>query len=302
VNVYRGQNTVKYLASMAAFAKPKLGLGPRLRNATKEQPVFGTCVLCPSLEWHRALSNQPDLDFLFVDTEHIALDRSQVRDMCQLYNKGLGLPCLVRIPGHDPNAATSMIDAGACGVVTPYTETVDQVQALRGAVKCRPLKGERLERYLAGEAIEPELEAYMKKFCKGNALVVNIESVPAMRNLDDILKVPDLDAVLIGPHDLSCSLGVAEQWDHPKFKAACKEILTKAHAAGVGAAIHCGGEATAKLEFEQFLLNECDCTVLVHASDVQLFSVALRNDLATIKQAVGIAPAAAAAGGGDTTI
>ena len=287
---------------MAAFTNQDIGFGARLRRG--DPMMFGTCVLCPSLEWHRALSNQPDLDFLFVDTEHIALDRSQVMNMCQFYNKGLGLPCLVRVPGPDPYAATCMLDAGAAGVVTPYTETVAQVQALRGAVKCRPLKGERLERYLAGGAIEPELEAFVKNRCRDNALVVNIESVPAMKNLDDILKVPDLDAVLIGPHDLSCSLGVAEQWDHPKFKNACKEILTKAHAAGVGSGIHCGGEATATLEFEQFLVNECDCTMLIHASDVQLFSVGLRNDLARLKSSVGLAAGqpAGAGGGGDTTI
>ena len=82
------------------------------------------------------------------------------------------------------------------------------------------------------------------------ALVLNIESQPAIDNLDEILKIPDIDCLLVtsqyvlpyiviiplygqvGPHDLSCNLGIPEQFEHPKFKAALKTIFEKARAAG----------------------------------------------------------------------
>ena len=62
-----------------------------------------------------------------------------------------------------------------------------------------------------------------------------------MEALDFILAVPDLDAVLIGPHDLSCSLGIPEKYDHDDFLEACKTIFRKARGAGVGAGIHSWG-------------------------------------------------------------
>jgi hypothetical protein len=70
---------------------------------------------------------------------------------------------------------------------------------------------------LDGAPIELELESYLNRSTGERLLIVNIESVPAIQALDEILAVPGLDAVLIGPHDLSCSLGVPERYDHPEF-------------------------------------------------------------------------------------
>ena len=126
------------------------------------------------------------LDFVFIDTEHIALDRAQLSWMCQTYS-ALGLPPLVRIPSPDPYAATMVLDGGAAGVVAPYIETAEQVQALRGAVKMRPIKGQKLKQMLGGAKAEPELEAYIEKGANERLLIVNIESTHAMAALDDIL-------------------------------------------------------------------------------------------------------------------
>jgi len=112
---------------------------------------------------------------------------------------------LVRIPAPDPFAATQVLDGGAGGVMVPYVETAEQVRALSGAVKLRPVKGQRLAERLAGRRFEPALEDYLARR-NHSALVVNIESVPALNALDEILATPGLDGVLIGPHDLSCSL------------------------------------------------------------------------------------------------
>ena len=78
---------------------------------------------------------------------------------------------------------------------------MDQVKALKGATKLRPLKGKKLERALNGETIEPELEDYINNHNAGNGLVINIESTDAMENLDNRLEVGGIDAVVIGPHD-----------------------------------------------------------------------------------------------------
>jgi 4-hydroxy-2-oxoheptanedioate aldolase len=255
--------------------------------------LFGTMVASASPEWYRAIDGQPDVDVIFIDTEHIAIDRTELARMCQLYAR-MGIPTIVRIPEPDPYAATVAMDLGATGVVAPYIETVEQVLALRGAVKCRPLKGERLAAHLEGRpdscgaTIEPALLEFMAKKNAGKALVINIESTVAIANLDALLAAggDDLAAVLIGPSDLSCSLGVPGQYDHPRFKAACVEIFQKARAAGVGAGIHTGNVTTSTLEMEKFFV-ENGCNLLFHASDIQLFREKLKFDLRRLKEALG---------------
>ena len=243
--------------------------------------LFGTLIVSPSPRWPDVVRHS-GLDFVFIDTEHIALDRSDLSWMCQTYG-ALGLPALVRIPAPDPVAATMVLDGGAAGVVAPYVETVDQVKALRGAVKLRPIKGRRLERMLDGADIEPDLQSYMDEAAEHRLLIVNIESVPAMEALDDILGVPDLDGVLIGPHDLSCSLGIPEQYEHPAFLNACETILGKARDAGVGAGIHFWGEPDQQVRFLKSGGN-----LLIQSADITLFQKHLRRELDAIRKGAGL--------------
>ena len=116
----------------------------QLRTALRSgQRVYGTLIVSDSPRWPAQVA-QIGLDFVFIDTEHISIDRKALSWMCQTYS-ALGLPPIVRIPAPDPYAATMALDAGAAGIIAPYIETVEQVRALRGATKLRPIKGARLE-------------------------------------------------------------------------------------------------------------------------------------------------------------
>lgn len=252
-------------------------LGEALRSGTR---VYGTLIVSTSPRWPQALAGA-GLDFVFIDTEHIAIDRAQLSWMCQTY-RHMGLPPIVRIPSPDPHQATMVLDGGACGIIAPYVETAEQVRALSGAVKLRPLKGQRLRRTLAGEPLEPELDAYLNRANAGNLLIVNVESVPAIEALDDIVAVPGLDAVLVGPHDLSCSLGIPEQYSHPRFEEAVCAIFAKARAASLGAGIHFWSDVE-----KQVAWLRAGANLLIHDSDIGLFAKHLRADLHAIKQAMG---------------
>ncbi len=243
--------------------------------------VYGTAILSPSPRWVGAVRGS-GLDFAFIDTEHIAIGRETLSWMCQAYG-ALGIAPIVRVPKPDPFEATKVLDGGAQGVVFPYVESADQAQALRGATKLRPLKGRRLQRVLDGaEELDPELADYLERRNASSVMVVNIESVPAVEALDEILAVPGLDAVLIGPHDLSCSLGIPERYDHPQFDEAVHTIIAKARAAGVGAGIH----FWARLDQEAAWLK-AGLNLLIHSSDIGLFSDALRRDMAALKVGAG---------------
>ena len=125
-------------------------------------------------------------------------------------------------------------DDGACGIIAPYVETVAQVKKLVGAVKLKPIKGEILSQLLDGsDFTSEELKDYIEEANADKVLVINIESVPAINALDELLSVPGVDVALIGPHDLSCSLGIPEQYDHPMFQDAIATFIEKAQEHGV---------------------------------------------------------------------
>jgi len=242
--------------------------------------VYGTAILSTSARWPRVVQKL-GLDFVFIDTEHTPIEREQLAWMCQAYD-ALGLTPIVRIPAPDPYQACVVLDGGAKGVIAPYVETVQEVQALRGAVKLRPLKGQRLRQALTGEAHLPgDLAAYLNRWNTGNVLIINIESLPALEALDDILAVPQLDAVLIGPHDLSISLGIPEQYRHPLFDETVKTIIGKARRHQVGVGIHFFAGRDQEIEWAKAGAN-----FIVHSTDLTLFSQAMAADLAAMKEAL----------------
>ncbi len=256
--------------------------GRELRQALHAgRNVYGSSILASMPMWPKAIAHA-GLDFVFLDTEHVARDRVMLSWMCRAY-AALGLPPLVRIPSPDPYLACVALDDGAVGLIAPYVETAAQVRALVGATKFRPLKGARLEAALdEPNTLEPELRTYVNARCADNVLIVNVESGPAIQNLDEILSVPGLDAVLIGPHDLSCNLGVPEDYRHPKFLNAVNSILTRARARGIGAGVHFWSGTDLEIAFAKAGGN-----LIIHSSDITLFSQALRAEVAQLCQALG---------------
>ncbi len=252
-----------------------------LKAAFREgRPVFGTCVVSCSPRWPETVA-QLGLDFVFIDTEHIPIGRESAAWMCRTY-RALGLPPLLRIPEPDPYLACMAYDAGAVGVVAPYVETVEQVRALVGAAKRRPLKGIRLDAHLAeAEPLEPELDAYLAEKSRENLLIVNIESTSALDNLDSLLGVPGVDAALIGPHDLTCSLGIPEQYQHERFEQAVHTVITTARRHGIGAGIHFWNHTEQEAAWVRAGLN-----LLIHSSDLRLFAEGVTRELAEIQRQV----------------
>ena len=94
-----------------------------------------------------------------------------------------------------------------------------------------------------------------------------------------------MDGVLIGPHDLSCSLGIPEQYDHADFLRAVETIFTKARDKNIGAGIHFWGSIEEQVAFLNMGAN-----MLIHSGDIMLFAKHLRQDLNGIRSAAQIPP------------
>jgi 4-hydroxy-2-oxoheptanedioate aldolase len=178
------------------------------------------------------------LDFVIVNDEHNALDMGDFHGM-QYAVRAKGIACLVRIRDRNPDLVAKACDGYPDGVVVPYVEEVEEARRLMGAAKYRPLKGEALERLLeTGEYPSEKSKAWIEEKCADTLFVPMIESVRAVENLDAICSLPDVDAVLVGPNDLTISMGIVEERDSPDFVAMIQRIVDTAERHGVAAGVH----------------------------------------------------------------
>ncbi len=211
-----------------ASPSARVSFADRLRGG---ETLLGTMLTTAAPHWVGIVS-AAGLEMVFIDTEHTAIDRREVAWMCRAL-RAAGIAPLVRIPAPDPYQACMALDDGAVGVIAPYIETVQQVQQLVGATKRRPLTGHRLAERLAGHAFEPELESYTRRRCAENVLLIQIESQRAIDQLSQLIAIDGVDATLLGPHDLTCNMGIPEQYDHPRFVAAVEQMCQLCRDGGV---------------------------------------------------------------------
>lgn len=252
--------------------------GSELRTALHAGTrVYGTGIVSTSPAWPPMIARL-GFDLVFLDLEHIPIPRDTLSWMCRTY-AALGLAPIVRIPAPDPYTACTVLDAGAAGIIAPYLETVDQIRALRGALRLRPLKGERLQGLLDGTTpVEPELKQWLEARNDHSVMIVNIESKPALDHLDELLDVPGIDAVLVGPFDLSVNLGLPEQYQHPTFLAAIKTIIDKSRARNIGVGIHYSGGT----DFE-ILWAKQGANLIMHSSDISTAEQGYKRNLEALK-------------------
>ena len=244
--------------------------------------VYGTLTVSTSPMWPNVVKSL-GLDYVFIDTEHIPIDRNQLSWMCLAY-QNMDIAPIVRIPSPDPYLATMALDGGASGVIAPYIETVSQVIDLVGAVKNKPVKGSLLKDQLKDPNVfGSNLSKYIEDKNKNNVLIVNIESKAGIESLPEILTVEGLDGILIGPHDLSCSLGNPENYQMPEFILSVDEIIEKARNKGKGVGIHMIYE---DIESEIKWMKK-GANIVLHGADLISFKVHMEEALNKLKKAVG---------------
>lgn len=257
--------------------------GQEFNQALSERRrVYGTLIVSTSPRWVEAVKTT-GIDFVFIDTEHVSIDRATLGWMCQAYRHA-GLPPVVRIPAPDPYLACMALDGGAACVKVPYIESAEQARELVGATKFRPFKGRRLAALLDGQKPAPEVADYIRSFNLNHSLLLNIESVAGIEALDEILAVPGVDGIVIGPHDLTCSLDVPEQYRGEAFDAATRDILARCEAAGVSAGLH--AHYPGCLE-DELAWCRAGANIVIHSGDVSLFAQALKDDILRLRQEFG---------------
>jgi len=170
-------------------------------------------------------------DWMVFDMEHAPLSFETVQMMMQGLNGSETLP-IVRVPWNDMVMIKRALDLGALGVVIPWVNTRSEAEA---AVRyCRYPKAGGLRgcgpRRCSRYGLDVE---YVDKVDQELLIIVQIETEEAVENIDDILSVDGIDVCFVGPADLSMSLGVYKEFDHPRFRSALEKILEAAKASGV---------------------------------------------------------------------
>jgi 2-dehydro-3-deoxyglucarate aldolase len=178
---------------------------------------------------------QAGYDWVAVDMEHGAIGAHQLPDLFRALELGGTLP-LARIADGHPKDCKQALDAGAGGIIVPMIETAEQLIAVRDA--CRwPPAGMRGVGFSRANLFGKHFESYCAE-AQAPLLVAMIEHHRAVENLERILAVEGLDAVLIGPYDLSASMGMTARFDTPEFKAVVDRIRHLCGQHGVPCGLH----------------------------------------------------------------
>jgi 4-hydroxy-2-oxoheptanedioate aldolase len=178
-------------------------------------------------------------DYVCVDNQHGAVDYQVTVGMVQGILLGGSRP-IARVPWNEPGIIGKMLDAGVEGVVVPMVNSVGEAEAVVHGSRYPPLGERSFGPVMAGM----RASGYHTTANDTVAVIPMIETVQALRNIDDILAVPGVDAIYVGPADLSLSLGLppGNNDDRTEFTEALLAIVAACRNAGVVPGIHSTGD------------------------------------------------------------
>jgi 4-hydroxy-2-oxoheptanedioate aldolase len=224
------------------------------------------------------------LDYVVIDTEHNPRSRGELGDYLAMLNT-VDLVPIVRIPIPDSHYVTMVMDAGAQGVLAPYCETVEQVEEVVAAVKWRPLKGEAVRRLMdSGEHVSDATRAYLEERNKNSVAIIGIESVAAVNNLQEILNVPGIDGIFVGPNDMSISLGFPDQYDRQEYQNTVKHVIDTAGARGIAVLVH-----HQTPELSAFWIGQ-GARFVLHGTDRRALAEGFRTEFARLREVASDIP------------
>jgi len=242
----------------------------RLRS---RQPLLGTMVTLGDpavVEILAALG----FDWLFIDGEHGPYDTGDL--LALLRAAGGRIPCVARVAAAEEARIKRVLDLGADGVIVPMVNTAEQAAAVVRAARYAPLGGRgvglaRAHGYGLG------FREYVATANDRIAVIVQAEHWQAVENIEAIIATPGIDAVQLGPYDLSASLGRMGQVDHPEVVAAIDRVIEVCLAANVPVGWFAVAAETARPYLDR------GCTLITAGVDALLLAQSARGVLQTLR-------------------
>lgn len=209
-------------------------------------------------------------DWIAVDLEHGNFSNEKLPEIFRAIEIGGTVP-LARIATTKTKDIKDALEAGAQGLIFPMIETASQ---LKKAISDTfyPPKGSRGVGYSRVNLFGKKFDDYLNTTAKGIFVVAQIEHINAVENLDEILSVPGLDSIMIGPYDLSGSMGITGEFENPQFINIVDKIFKKANKKKIPMGFHVVHPDKFLLEEKinegyQFLAYCTDAVFLFSSSD-----------------------------------
>jgi 4-hydroxy-2-oxoheptanedioate aldolase len=212
--------------------------------ARGEVAICGWCVIPSS--WSAELSAHAGFDSVTLDLQHGLIHYDSAVPMLQAISTTAAIP-LARVPWNEPGIIMKILDAGAYGVICPMVNTRAECERFVGA--CRYPASGGYRSYGPTRASIYAGADYFEQADKNIVTFAMIETAQALANLEEIVSVPGLDAVYVGPVDLSISVQGKAQMEYddaPHMLAALDTIVAACKKHGVARGIHCSGPVHAK--------------------------------------------------------
>jgi len=163
------------------------------------------------------------VDFVAIDIEHSTISLEQSLHIMAAAQAG-GAACFPRIASHNGEMIKRLLDSGADGIIVPMVNTPEEVQQIVDWVKYPPI-GRRSYGVARAQNYGFDFAEYTAKWNARSSIIIQIESIVAVNRIDELLAHNAIDGVMIGPYDMSGSLGIPGQITDPRVTEACNKVV-----------------------------------------------------------------------------
>lgn len=198
----------------------------KLRNRER---VFGGWVSYPDPAITETFA-RAGFDFIAIDMEHTTISLSEAKRIITSCHSE-GVTCLPRPVSHSNDIVKPLLEAGADGMIIQLVETAEEVQRLIEISKFPPV-GRRSYGVNRAHGYGLDFDRYIVDWNAASTLILQIESIAAVDNIDALLAFDEVDGVMVGPYDISGSLGVPGQVNHPSVRDAARKVVEACARAG----------------------------------------------------------------------
>ena len=174
-----------------------------------------------------------DFDFVLIDTEHTPLGLETVENMSRGIEAAEGnTKTVVRVPSNDPVRIKRTLDIGVSGIMVPKVETLEEAQQISDAVHYPP---QGIRGVASGRATEygDEFKEYVESANGSIFTIAQIETQTGLQNAGEIAAVDGIDALFVGPADLSANLGIFAEWENSRLNEAINTVIEASDSADI---------------------------------------------------------------------
>ena len=202
------------------MSKPRIDL--RRTPLTRDTKAFG---VWNSLG-HSSIAEifaASQVDFIAIDLEHSTISLEQSLHLMAAAQAG-GAACFPRIASHNGEMIKRLLDSGADGIIVPMVNTPEEVRRIIDWCKYPP-SGRRSYGIARAQNYGFDFPQYAKEWNARTSIIVLIESIEAVNRIDELLNFEEISGVIVGPYDMSGSMGIPGQIQDPRVTEACSKVL-----------------------------------------------------------------------------